>query len=136
MVQPQNEAGSYGIPRDFSPEAQRLFDGPVPEPLARALGKRPGTWRETFGARADQAFNAWHTARYVDEIAAAHPGERVAVVCHGGVINVYLASVLGIDRLLWFDPVYTSVSRVLVSRDGIRSLVTLNETAHLQGVRT
>jgi hypothetical protein len=52
------------------------------------------------------------------------------------VINVYLADVLGIDRLLWFDPVYTSVSRVKVSRDGIRSLVTLNETAHLQGVRT
>jgi beta-galactosidase GanA len=71
MVQPQNEAGSYGSPRDFSPEAQRLFEGPVPGELVRALGRRPGTWSELFGRRADQAFNAWHTARYIDAIAAA-----------------------------------------------------------------
>ena len=71
MVQPENEVGSYGSPRDFSPEAQRLFDGAVPETLVRALGRPPGSWRAVFGARADQAFNAWHTARYVDEIAAA-----------------------------------------------------------------
>jgi beta-galactosidase GanA len=71
MVQPENEPGTYGIPRDFSPEAQRLFAGPVPAELVRALGRRPGTWGQLFGARADQAFNAWHTARYIDEIAAA-----------------------------------------------------------------
>jgi beta-galactosidase GanA len=71
MVQPENEVGSYGSPRDFSPEAQRLFEGAVPPELVRALGQQPGTWREVFGARADQAFNAWHTARYIDEIAAA-----------------------------------------------------------------
>ena len=71
MVQPQNEAGSYGSPRDFSPEAQLLFDGPVPAELVRALRRSPGTWAQVFGARADQAFNAWHIARYIDEIAAA-----------------------------------------------------------------
>ncbi len=71
MVQPENEPGTYGIPRDFSPEAQRLFAGQVPAELVRALGRRPGTWGQVFGARADQAFNAWHTARYIDEIAAA-----------------------------------------------------------------
>ena len=71
MVQPENEAGSYGSPRDFSPEAQRLFEGPVPAELVRALRRRPGTWAEVFGARADQAFNAWHVARYIDEVAAA-----------------------------------------------------------------
>ena len=93
-----------------------------------------GRWEE-FGGEEPSAFRARIVPR-IDVIAAAHPGERVAVVCHGGVINVYLADVLGIDRLLWFDPAYTSVSRVMVSRHGIRSLVTLNETAHLQGVRT
>ena len=71
MVQPENEVGSYGSPRDFSPAAQLLFDGAVPDELVRALGRRPGRWSEVFGARADQAFNAWHTARYIDEIAAA-----------------------------------------------------------------
>jgi probable phosphoglycerate mutase len=93
-----------------------------------------GRWEE-FGGEEPSVFRGRIVPR-IDAIAAGHPGERVAVVCHGGVINVYLAAVLGIDRLLWFDPVYTSVSRVLVSRDGIRSLATLNETAHLQGVRT
>ncbi|MGZ8734797.1 MAG: histidine phosphatase family protein [Acidimicrobiia bacterium] len=93
-----------------------------------------GRWEE-FGGEEPATFRA-RVVPQIDGIAAAHAGERVAVVCHGGVINVYLADVLGIDRLLWFDPAYTSVSRVMISRDGIRSLTTLNETAHLQGVRT
>ena len=71
MVQPENEVGSYGSPRDFSPEAQRLFEGQVPAELVRALGRRRGSWSEVFGQRADQAFNAWHTARYIDSVAAA-----------------------------------------------------------------
>lgn len=93
-----------------------------------------GRW-EDFGGEPPEVFRARVLPRMAD-IAAAHPGERVAVVCHGGVVNVYLAAVIGIDRTLWFDPGYTSVSRVKVSRDGLRSIATLNETAHLQGVRT
>lgn len=71
MVQVENEPGTYGLARDFSPAAQRLFEGTVPAELVRAVGRRPGTWSEVFGPRADQAFAAWHIARYVDEIAAA-----------------------------------------------------------------
>jgi probable phosphoglycerate mutase len=67
----------------------------------------------------------------IDSMAAAHPSQRVAVVCHGGVINAYTSSVLGLDRMLWFEPAYTSITRVLVTRDGRRSLHTLNETPHL-----
>lgn len=70
--------------------------------------------------------------RSIDAIAAGHRGRRVAVVCHGGVINAYLGAVLGLDRLLWFDPGYTSISRVLVSSDGVRSIRSVNETAHLR----
>lgn len=68
----------------------------------------------------------------VDGIAGRHPGERVAVVCHGGVINAYTAAVLGLDEPLFFEPGYTSISRVLVSRAGTRSVRTLNETPHLR----
>lgn len=75
MIQPENEVGSYGSARDFSPEAERLFNGPVPAELSRLTGKR-GTWREVYGPKADQAFNAWHTARYIDEIAAAGQGVK------------------------------------------------------------
>lgn len=70
MVQPENETGSYQSPRDFSPEANRLFAGPIPAELARHMRKK-GTWSQVFGWKADQAFNAWAIARYVDEIAAA-----------------------------------------------------------------
>ncbi|MGV3555716.1 MAG: DUF5597 domain-containing protein [Croceibacterium sp.] len=70
MVQPQNEVGSYGSPRDFSPEANRLFAGQIPAELAGSIGRR-GTWTEVFGKKADSSFNAWYTARYIDEIAAA-----------------------------------------------------------------
>lgn len=70
MVQPQNEIGSYGLMRDHSLEAERLFRGPVPPELARLKGRR-GSWTEVFGDFAEQAFTSWHMARYVDEIAAA-----------------------------------------------------------------
>jgi probable phosphoglycerate mutase len=92
-----------------------------------------GRW-EDYGGEDPGAF----TARVRDVLGAlvgAHPGRRVAVVCHGGVINVYLADVLGLARPLWFEPAYTSVSRVRANRDGVRSVVSVNETAHLDATR-
>lgn len=71
----------------------------------------------------------------IDGIAARNAGERVAVVCHGGVINTYTATVLGLADLLFFEPDYTSISRVLVSRGGTRSIKSINETAHLRDLR-
>jgi 2,3-bisphosphoglycerate-dependent phosphoglycerate mutase len=68
----------------------------------------------------------------VNGIAAAHAGQRVAVVCHGGVINAYLAHVLGLDRVLFFPPDYTGINRVSVASSGVRTLRTLNETPHLR----
>lgn len=69
----------------------------------------------------------------IEHVITGNPGASVAVVCHGGVINTYLASILGIDRPLWFEPRYTGIHRVLASRRGDRSIDTLNETAHLRG---
>jgi 2,3-bisphosphoglycerate-dependent phosphoglycerate mutase len=71
----------------------------------------------------------------VETLIERHAGRRLAVVAHGGMINVYLAHVLGLDRMLWFHPEYTSISRVNAARSGQRSLATLNETAHLVGAR-
>ena len=34
----------------------------------------------------------------VERIAGGHRSQRVALVCHGGVINAYLSHVLGMDR--------------------------------------
>lgn len=74
MMQVENETGSYNSPRDFSPEANRLFAQPVPPALARQTGKS-GSWTQVYGWKADQAFNAWYTARYVDQVAAAGEAE-------------------------------------------------------------
>ncbi len=61
------------------------------------------------------------------EIIEAHPGETVAAVCHGGVISTMLCDVLELDELPYFDAKYTSVTRLRVSRDGRRSMVSFNE---------
>jgi probable phosphoglycerate mutase len=69
----------------------------------------------------------------VERIVATHPGQRVAIVCHGGVVNAYAAHVLGIDDVLFFLPHYTSISRVMAASSGERSIASLNEAAHLRG---
>jgi probable phosphoglycerate mutase len=68
----------------------------------------------------------------VDRLAADHPSQRIALVCHGGVINVVVSAVLGIGPRMIFLPAYTSISRVLVASTGERSLASLNETGHLR----
>ena len=70
----------------------------------------------------------------LERVAAAHPHQRVLVVCHGGVINAYLAHVLGIDlgeRHGFFYPQYTSIHRVRAASDGRRGVHSMNELAHL-----
>lgn len=70
----------------------------------------------------------------VESIIAAHAGQRVIAVAHGGAINVALAEVLGLDRDLWVEVEYASISRVAASRQGARSIVSVNETGHLRGL--
>lgn len=69
----------------------------------------------------------------MDRIVARHPGDHVAVVCHGGVVNVIAAAVLGLPTSQFFVPNYTSISRIAAARSGERSIIWLNETAHLRG---
>jgi 2,3-bisphosphoglycerate-dependent phosphoglycerate mutase len=70
----------------------------------------------------------------IERMITTHPGQRIAVVCHGGVINGYLCHVLGlINPRGFFYPNYTSINRVAAARGGIRSIVTINETSHLRG---
>jgi len=92
-----------------------------------------GRW-DAFGGERPSDFTA-RVTRTVDTLVRDHPGETVVAVCHGGVINVALAAVLGLEQALWFDPGYTSVSRMAASRTGIRSVRALNECAHLYATR-
>jgi hypothetical protein len=85
MVQVENEVGYLGLGgRDRSPEANRLFAGPVPSQLIAALRRpaarlprrladnfQPGgnDWARAFGDSADEAFMAWYYARFIDQVA-------------------------------------------------------------------
>lgn len=62
-----------------------------------------------------------------------HASQRIVVTCHGGVINQYLAHILGISTERgFFYPQYTSIHRVVASQNGLRSVGSLNEIAHLR----
>jgi beta-galactosidase GanA len=74
MVQVENESGTWGSVRDYSPDAQKLFDGPVPPAVLKAMGKQgdgSAAWQEAFGAEAEVNFHAWAVATYVGKVAAA-----------------------------------------------------------------
>jgi probable phosphoglycerate mutase len=92
-----------------------------------------GRWEE-FGAEPADVFRA-RIAATVDEIVTTHAGRRVVAVCHGGVINVAFAIALGLERHLWFEPHYASLSRMIASRSGARTVESINERAHLDGRR-
>jgi probable phosphoglycerate mutase len=94
-----------------------------------------GRWGAEAGAGEDPETFRARVLVAVDQVVVANAGRRVVAVCHGGVINVALGAVLGLTRPLWFDPGYTSLSRMAASRTGVRSIVTLNETAHLEAQR-
>jgi probable phosphoglycerate mutase len=98
-----------------------------PRWLAMLRGEWGGDESEAeFQARVLTAMNA---------IIADHGGQRVAVVCHGGIINGFLAHVLGLPAFsqMFFYPNYTSINRVVAASSGQRSIVTINETSHLRG---
>ncbi len=104
-------------------EELRAANDPMWKSLAAGALHELGVDGPSFQARVVAA---------VDGIAADHPDQTVAVVCHGGVLNAYLSAVLGLDRVLFFPPDYTCINRVQVGRSGKRLLRTLNETPHLR----
>ena len=71
LVQVENESGSLGSVRDYSPVAEKQFQSPVPADLVKALHKQSGTWKQVFGADADETFAAYSVSHYINEIATA-----------------------------------------------------------------
>jgi hypothetical protein len=75
LIQVENESGNIGSIRDNSAESNREFAGTVPADLLAAAHKQPGSWSEVFGAAADETFQLYHQAKYINEIAAAGKAE-------------------------------------------------------------
>ena len=69
----------------------------------------------------------------IEKIISQHASQRIVVTCHGGVINQYLAHILGLKTERgFFYPQYTSIHRVVAAQNGLRSIASLNEIAHLR----
>jgi 2,3-bisphosphoglycerate-dependent phosphoglycerate mutase len=67
-----------------------------------------------------------------DEILARHDeAERVAIVCHGGIINAVVRDILGVDADMFFYPAHASVTR-LGRGDGRLAVRSLNEDWYLR----
>ncbi len=111
--------------REYVPvEELRATNDPRWEKLLR------GEWD---GVDEDPSLFKARVVATVEDMIARHPGGRVVVVCHGGVINQYLAHVLGIETHIgFFYPKYTSIHRVMAARSGQRSIVSINEASHLR----
>jgi hypothetical protein len=74
MVQVQNEPGSWNTVRDYSRDAQKIFNSPVPKEAIRAMNLSPKSnqnWAEVFGPDADEFFQVWHVATYIEQVAKA-----------------------------------------------------------------
>ena len=69
----------------------------------------------------------------LEQLIRQHASQRIVVTCHGGVINQYIAHILGIaTERGFFYPQYTSIHRVVAAQNGLRSISSLNEIAHLR----
>jgi broad specificity phosphatase PhoE len=79
----------------------------------------------------ENAFRERVRAAVGDVVAAADHEDTVAVFSHGGVINAVLHEVLGTKRVLSFPIDYVSVTRLLFSRSGQATVVTVNSTEHV-----
>ncbi len=74
MMQVENEIGMLESARDHSPLAEKAYKQPVPATLLKALKiNQKGTWSQVFGTDryADEKFQAYHYAKYVEQLASA-----------------------------------------------------------------
>lgn len=118
-------------------EGIQEFDAHLPTYVPiEELRRDPVAWQEAVDlwlspeAEQDRQDFRDRVVDAIDAIAARHEGGRVAVVCHGGVINAYVTKALNLPGTIVFEPAYTSVSRVF-RPSSHRQVVSLNETPHL-----
>ncbi len=120
-------AGSVG-PDPRAP----LPDGMTHEEIKRRFESDP-TWDNLPGAESSANFRGRIVAA-IDEIIAANPGRKVAVACHGGVIQSYVAHILGLSSDFPIYAFNASITSVRAAGDR-RVIWRLNDLAHLEGMR-
>lgn len=142
-------AEAQGLEVRIEPGVREVMLGPIgvngdeqtpPEEVAELLRRRlreiatiavtSGKWASIPGSEASEELRA-RMVGAVDQLAGQHVGERIAVVSHGGSINAYIATILGIERDYFFPAVNTSISVVRV-KGLTRMVFALNDISHLR----
>jgi probable phosphoglycerate mutase len=92
-----------------------------------------GNWDTIAGSEPSREFRK-RVVEALDGIASLHLGERVLAFAHGGVVNAYVAEVLGLARDFFYPAANTSITVVRVAGKQ-RVLYILNDLAHLAQLR-
>lgn len=121
-IEPGLAEYDYGLPfyipieqakHDFAEAYERIKGGDLPEFVDPAAFK-------------GRVIDAVHSI-----VASTDHTDTVVVFAHGGVVNSYLQDVLGTAKTLAFPIDYCSVTRILFSRSGRRTVATVNENSHV-----
>lgn len=122
------EIKSYSKMEDPSADPQSLVD-PAEWAAREAAFHEFVKWDYMFFGEGSDEFRT-RAVGAIDQLVADHPAQHIVLVSHGGVINAYLADILGIEEDMFFLPNHCSITEVLVKGDRKR-VQSVNERHHL-----
>ena len=108
-----------------------LPDGVTHDDVKRRFEADP-TWDNLPGGENSRTFRE-RIVRAIDGIIAENAGHKVAIACHGGVIQSYIAEILGLRTDFPFYCFNASITSVR-ARGERRVLWRLNDLAHLEDI--
>jgi 2,3-bisphosphoglycerate-dependent phosphoglycerate mutase len=97
--------------------------------IVRIAGET-GHWDGIPDSEPSIAFRS-RVVKTLDEIVSKHIGQRILAFAHGGVINAYIAEVLGLEKDFFFPAANTSISIVRAASTKQRVLFVLNDIGHI-----
>ncbi|MBF6600144.1 MAG: histidine phosphatase family protein [Dehalococcoidia bacterium] len=113
-------------------ETAVLPPGVTHQDIKRRFEEDP-TWDNLPGSESSRHFRD-RISRAINRIIAENPGRKVAITCHGGVIQSYVAEILGLRSDFPFYCFNASITSVRAAGER-RALWRLNDLAHLDGMR-
>ena len=116
-----------------------VFEGLTYQEIQQRWPEQGERWRcrdPDFGAEGGETLRDFY-ARCIDtmtRLAAAHPGQNIALVAHGGVMDCLYRAALGLalDAPRSWQLGNASINRVLYSPQGF-TLIGWSDTQHLEG---
>lgn len=107
--------------------------GPVALADLAEIAIAHGGWSHLSGTETSPSIRT-RMLEAIDAIVEACGQRRVAVVSHAGAINAYIAQLLSLKTDFFFPAGNTSIS-IVRARDEKRLLISLNDIAHLEGLK-